>query len=188
MEEFLKKSINQHLEVVTKNFNEEFISKILAVSEIIFQAVTNDRKVMLCGNGGSAADSQHIAAEFTGRFKKERIGLNAIALTTDTSAITAIGNDYGYENVFSRQIDAISHENDILICFSTSGNSKNIIKACESATNRKCIVISLTGNDGGSVKHKSNINLNINSENTARIQECHILIGHLICEYIDSKF
>lgn len=188
MENFLEESIKDHIKVVNQTFDNDFLKKIYDVSELLHKSLNENCKILLCGNGGSAADCQHIAAEFTGRFKKERIGLNAIALTTDTSAITAIANDYGYENVFSRQISSIANENDIVLCISTSGNSKNIIKACGAAKEKKCIVISFTGNDGGELKNRSDYNLNIQSEVTARVQEAHILIGHLMCEYIDSKY
>ena len=158
------------------------------VSTLIIEALTNDKKLLIMGNGGSAADSQHFAAEFTGRYKKERKGLSAIALSTDTSALTAIGNDYGYDFVFSRQVEALAKEGDIVFGISTSGNSKNIIKAFSAAKEIGCTTIGLTGCDGGNIKTCCDINLNIDSTNTPRVQECHILIIHTLCELVENHF
>ena len=143
---------------------------------------------MLCGNGGSAADAQHIAAELRGRFKKEREALAGIALTTDTSALSAIANDYGYELVFSRQVEAIGKKGDVLIAISTSGNSKNVINAINSAKKIGIKIITLTGKDGGEMKNLGDINIIVPSNNTPRIQEMHIMIGHMICALIDEGF
>lgn len=157
-------------------------------SLLIGKAIKNGNKILLVGNGGSAADAQHIAAEFTGRFVKERIALPAIALTTDTSALTAIGNDYGYEMVFARQVAALGNEGDILIAISTSGNSTSIIQAVHEAKKQGLQCIGLTGKDGGTLKDYSDLSIIIPSQVTARIQEMHILIGHLFCEYVDSLY
>ena len=143
---------------------------------------------MLCGNGGSAADAQHIAAELTGRYKTERDALAGIALTTDTSALTAIGNDYGYEFVFSRQLEALGREGDLLIAISTSGNSGNVVKALELARKIGIKTIGLSGRTGGAMNELCELNLVVPSNDTPRIQEMHIMIGHIICQAIDDAF
>lgn len=143
------------------------------------------KKLLIVGNGGSAADAQHIASEFTGRFYRERKALPAIALTTDSSALTAIANDYGYENVFARQIAAIADKNDVLLAISTSGNSLSVINAIKTANKLGVKCIGLSGNDGGHMRDLCQINLIVPSNITARVQEIHILIGHILCEYID---
>ena len=140
------------------------------------------------GNGGSAADAQHIAAELTGRYKTERGALAGIALTTDTSALTAIGNDYGYEFVFSRQLEALGREGDLLIAISTSGNSGNVIKALELARKIGIKTIGLSGRTGGAMNELCELNLVVPSNDTPRIQEMHIMIGHIICQAIDDAF
>lgn len=153
--------------------------------EMVVAAIKAGNKVLLCGNGGSAADAQHIAAEFTGRYVKERKGLPAIALTTDTSALTAIGNDYGFDKVFSRQVEALAQMGDVLIGISTSGNSPNVIQAFASAKEAGCKIISFSGRDGGKMKEHADCNIIIPSNITARIQEMHILVGHIICGAVD---
>ena len=145
-------------------------------------------KILLCGNGGSAADAQHIAAELTGRYKTERGALAGIALTTDTSALTAIGNDYGYEFVFSRQLEALGREGDLLIAISTSGNSGNVVKALEIARKIGIKTIGLSGRTGGAMNELCELNLVVPSNDTPRIQEIHIMIGHIICQAIDDAF
>ncbi|MDT3401757.1 D-sedoheptulose 7-phosphate isomerase [Mucilaginibacter terrae] len=159
--------------------------KINEVCQAILDCLANGNKVLLFGNGGSAADAQHIAAEFTGRFVKNRRSYPAIALTTDTSALTAIGNDYGFDRIFERQVEGLAVTGDILIGISTSGNSANVIKALERGNNMGCITIGFSGNDGGQMNECCTINLVIPSTVTARIQEMHITIGHIICEGID---
>jgi len=163
--------------------NEKIIEEI---AKIVLEALKNGNKIMLFGNGGSAADAQHIAAEFTGRFVKERRGLPAIALTTDTSALTAIGNDYGYERIFDRQVEALAKEGDVLVGISTSGNSQNVVNALTLGKDMKCSCIGLSGRDGGEMNHICDINCVVPSETTAHIQEMHIVIGHLICQYVDK--
>ncbi len=152
------------------------------------EALKKGKKIILFGNGGSAADAQHIAAELTGRYKTERQSLPAIALTTDTSALTAIGNDYGFDRVFSRQLEAFAAEGDVVIGISTSGNSANVIEALKLAKERKCKIVGLSGKGGGEMNGYCDINLVVPSDNTPRIQEMHILIGHTICQIIDSAF
>jgi D-sedoheptulose 7-phosphate isomerase len=176
--------IQEHIEVI-----ETLQSQIATIEQIAIQcaaALENGKKILLVGNGGSAADAQHIAAELVGRFLKRRKGLAAIALTTDTSAITAISNDFGFEKVFSRQVEALGHEGDVLIAISTSGNSENIIQAVIHAKMMGIETIGLLGNDGGQLKKICNFNIIVHSEVTARIQEAHILIGHILCEYIEE--
>jgi D-sedoheptulose 7-phosphate isomerase len=186
MKNLIVNSFDEHLVVVNKT-KEELQGVIYDACEIINQALQNGKKIILCGNGGSAADAQHIAAEFTGRFVKERKALAAIALTTDTSALTAIGNDYGFDKIFERQLEALASPGDILIGISTSGNSKNVINAFRKANEIGCITIGLTGNDGGIISEICRTNIVISSSVTARIQEMHILIGHVFCAYIDSQ-
>lgn len=176
-----------HQEVFKKT--KELLSEnILKACEIINSAIVNEKKIILFGNGGSAADAQHIAAEFTGRFVKERIALPAIALTTDTSAITAIGNDYGFDKIFERQLDALALPGDVMIGISTSGNSPNVINALKKGKLKGCISVGLSGNSGGQMNEYCNVNLVIPSKITARIQEMHILIGHIFCSYVDIKY
>jgi len=165
--------------------SETLTDKIVTAAEIIVKALQQNKKILLIGNGGSAADAQHIAAELVGKFKSERRALAAIALTTDTSILTALGNDYGIDIIFSRQIEALGEENDVLIAISTSGTSKNIIKAVEVARKKKITVIGLTGNNGGTLKDLADYPIIVPSNNTPRIQEAHITIGHIICNLIE---
>ena len=145
-------------------------------------------KILLFGNGGSAADAQHIAAELTGRYKTERRGLSGVALTTDTSALTAIGNDYGYDRVFDRQVESLANKGDLLLGISTSGNSKNVINALRLGQELGCKTIGFSGRDGGGMNEVCDINVVVPSDNTPRIQEMHILFGHTICQIIDDNF
>ena len=158
-------------------------------AEIMLQCLMNDGKILACGNGGAAADAQHFAAEMTVRFEKERMELAAVALTTDTSALTAIGNDYGFDHVFSKQVRALGRPGDVLIGISTSGNSANIITAIEAAHERDMQVIAFTGRDGGKIAamlKDNDILLNVPHPRTARIQEVHILLIHALCDCIDT--
>lgn len=161
---------------------------IVAAAELMRDAVLAGKKVLLCGNGGSAADAQHIAAELVGRFVYERKPLPAIALTTDTSALTAIGNDYGYEHVFSRQVQALGNAGDVLIAITTSGTSKNVVAAVHAARELGMKVIALTGAKGGAFVASCDAGVAVPSTNTARIQENHITVGHLLCEVLDEAF
>ena len=158
-------------------------------AELLFNALANDGKFLICGNGGSAADAQHFAAEMTGRFEKERMELAAIALTTDTSALTAIGNDYGFDHVFSKQVRALGRAGDVLVGISTSGNSGNVIEAIKAAHQNGMHVIALTGRDGGKIAQmlqEGDVLLNVPYPRTARIQEVHILLIHAMCDCIDT--
>lgn len=164
-------------------------SNIENIARECLNVLKNNNKILLCGNGGSAADSIHIAAELVGRFTKERKSLPAYSLASNQSNLTSISNDYGFENVFSRQIEGLGNEGDILIALSTSGNSKNIINAIECANNKKMITVGFTGSNGGIMNNSiCNYLLKVDSNNTARIQEMHLLVGHIICQYIDSNF
>ncbi|BCD67619.1 D-sedoheptulose 7-phosphate isomerase [Nitratiruptor sp. YY09-18] len=167
---------------------EELRFHIYTASVICIEALKNQKKIMLCGNGGSAADAQHIAAELVGRFKNERRALPAIALTTDTSALTAIANDYDFSEVFSRQVEALAYAGDVLIAISTSGESENVIKAVEAAKIKGCKIIGLLGKDGGMLKDMCDAVMVVPVYDTARIQEMHILIGHILCSLIDESF
>lgn len=181
------KEIDSHIEV-SKLVAKELLTSISEACKLVVQTVESGNRIYLFGNGGSASDAQHIAAEFTGRFVKERKGLPAMALTTDTSALTAIGNDYGYERIFERQVEALATENDLLIGISTSGNSKNVVRALEYGKRLGCKTLGLSGNNGGIITDHCDINLIINSNITARIQEMHILLGHILCTAVDNKF
>lgn len=156
--------------------------------EMMVSALKNGNKVLLAGNGGSAADAQHIAAELSGRFVKERRALPGIALTTDTSALTAIANDYGYQHVFSRQVEALANAGDLFIGISTSGNSQGILNALESASKLGCKTLGLSGRNGGKMNGLCDLNIIIPSDVTARIQEIHILVGHILCKAVDEAF
>lgn len=159
---------------------------IAQAAQIIIDAYRVGKKVLLIGNGGSAADAQHIAAEFVGRFQLERAGLPAIALTTNTSTLTALANDYGYETVFSRQLEALASAEDVLIAITTSGTSPNILKAVAVARAKGVRVIALTGKNGGKLKNQVDLIITVPSANKARIQEAHITIGHIICHLVEE--
>jgi len=155
---------------------------------LIIQCLRMGGKVLFFGNGGSAADAQHLAAEFVGRFAMERAGLPAIALTTDSSILTAVGNDYGFEQIFARQIQALGKPGDVAVAISTSGNSANVLEGVKEARKRNLKTIGLTGKDGGALAQQADVAITIPSTSTARIQECHIAIGHLFCELLDADF
>ena len=159
---------------------------IASAAQTILNAYKSGGKVLLIGNGGSAADAQHIAAELVGRFKLERGGLPAIALTTNTSILTALANDYGYDTVFSRQLEALANDKDVLIAITTSGTSPSILKAVEMAHSKDVFVIGLTGETGGKLKDRADFTIMVPSDNTARIQEGHITIGHIICHLVEK--
>jgi len=177
----------EHIKVAQMSLA-ELVPNIERVCQEVTNCIKNGNKVLLFGNGGSAGDAQHIAAEFTGRFVKERKSLPAIALTTDTSALTAIGNDYGYDRVFERQADGLSVQGDVLIGISTSGNSENVLKAFQLGRERGCINIGLSGRDGGKMNDICDVNIVVPSNITAHIQEMHILLGHIICTAVDNNY
>jgi len=186
MKEKIKKIFNESIEVKHKSLDKNLDKIVLAVKEIN-RAVKNNKKILLFGNGGSAADSQHIAAEFIGRFKKERRAVGAVALTTDTSCLTALGNDYSFDIIFSRQIEGLGQKGDIAIGISTSGNSKNVIEGIKKAKDLGLKTITLTGCDGGKLAKISNISIIVPSNDTARIQESHSCIAHAICELVENS-
>jgi D-sedoheptulose 7-phosphate isomerase len=173
---------------IIKKVIDLLIPDIESACEIVTSVFKNGNKVLLAGNGGSAADAQHIAAELSGRYVKERKALPGIALTTDTSAITAIANDYGYDHVFARQVQALALPGDLFIGISTSGNSQGVLNAFESAREMGCKTIGLSGRDGGKMNGLCDLNIVVPADTTARIQEMHILIGHIICKAVDDLF
>lgn len=188
---------NQHMKEIETAFEQianNFINLkskapvIDAISEIWIDALSNGNKVIFCGNGGSAADSQHLAAELMGRYKVDRDPMAAISLTVDTSALTAIGNDYGYDQVFSRQLKGIGKKGDVLVGISTSGNSRNILDAFTVAKELGIRTVALTGESGGAMKSQADLCLNVPSSVTNNIQEMHIACGHLICGIVENHF
>lgn len=187
MKKYIKSEFENHQKVLSKT-TDALSDVIQAAAEMIVDSLKAGNKILLFGNGGSAGDAQHIAAELTGRYKAERRGLPAIALTTDTSALTAIGNDYGYDRIFDRQVEAIGNQGDLLIGISTSGNSRNVLRALAYGKDNGMNTIGMSGKGGGDMRPLCDINLIIPSDDTARIQEMHILIGHVLCGIVDSQF
>ncbi|MGD9162342.1 MAG: SIS domain-containing protein [Desulfobacteraceae bacterium] len=180
IDDILRESIKVK-ELFIRGCNEDLI----ALANKIVTSFTSDRKLMICGNGGSAADAQHIAAEFVNRFEMERPPLPAISLSTDTSVITCIGNDYSFDDIFTKQIKAIGLEGDVLLAISTSGNSQNVISAAETARDMGIYVAGLAGGKGGKLKDVCDLCLTVPNDITARVQESHILAGHIICKLVD---
>ena len=163
--------------------------EIARAGEALAAALKSGKKALACGNGGSAADSQHFAAELVGRFERERPGFPAVALTTDTSALTAIANDYDYDRVFSKQVEALGNEGDVLLAISTSGGSKNVVEAMKAAQARKLVVIALTGRDGGPMGRMCgprDFHINVAHQRTMRVQDVHLLVVHCLCEVVDN--
>ena len=184
MEEIIRR-VAKESRRIQEGFVQKNTSQLIDCAEYISKAFKNDRKLMLSGNGGSAADAQHIAAEFVNRFLLDRHPLPAMALTTDTSIITSVANDYRYEDVFSKQIQALGVEGDILLAISTSGNSKNILSAIKTAKEKGLYTVGLIGGDGGKMLTLVDLSLVVLSNETPRVQETHILAGHLICELVE---
>lgn len=178
-------SLREHLETIQALLATR-VGEIERAGEVICAALGRGHKILLCGNGGSAADAQHIAAELVGRYEQQRRAWPAIALTTDTSALTAVSNDYGYENVFARQVEALVVPGDVLIALSTSGHSPNVVKAAETAKARGCKTLALTGGTGEPLASISDLAVVVPSQRTARIQEAHITIGHVWCEMVEA--
>jgi D-sedoheptulose 7-phosphate isomerase len=188
MVEMVIKNIQESIRLKTELLNDkEIINNSNIIAEKIIECYKNGNKVFFCGNGGSFADAQHLSAELSGRFYFDRDPLEVVLLAANVSYLTAVGNDYSYSDIFSREIKSSVKEGDILICFSTSGKSKNVIKAIDVAKNKGAIIASFIGNDGGEMKDISDYNLIIPSNNTARIQECHTLLGHTILEIVENK-
>lgn len=188
MREYIKDQVKKSYETKQAIYeNEGLLDKIQEVSRLCVEVYRDSKKTILAGNGGSAADAQHIAAELVGRYGFDRPSIPSLALTTDTSCLTAIGNDYGYDRVFSRQLEGMGQSGDIFIGISTSGNSKNIINAFEVAKQKGITSVALVGRDGGEMAKIADIAIVIPSESTPRIQESHILIGHIICDIIEKE-
>ena len=167
--------------------DEHLIQTIGLVAQLITKSLETGHKILFCGNGGSASDAQHLAAEFSGRFYKDRTPLYAEALHCNTSYLTAVGNDYGFDQVYARAIKGMGKQNDILVAISTSGNSENILQAMKAAKDKKMIVVGMTGLSGGKMKAASDYLLNMPSTDTPRIQEAHITVGHIICEMVENN-
>ena len=187
MQSIIKFEFSEHLKTAQATL--EYIAGPLEIAaNLCIDCLHNGGKILIFGNGGSAADAQHIAAEMVGRYKVERKGLPAIALTTDTSALTSIGNDYGYNHIFDRQVEALANKGDVVIGISTGGSSGNVISALKLAKDIGCKTIGFSGRDGGEMNTLCDINLVVPAEDTPRIQEMHIVIGHTICHLIDLAF
>lgn len=188
MKEYIKDQIKKSYETKQAIYgNEALLDAIVAVAKECVALYKTDKKTMLAGNGGSAADAQHIAAELVGRYGFDRPSIPSLALTTDTSNLTAIGNDYGYDQVFSRQLEGMGQSGDIFIGISTSGNSTNIVKAFESAKKKGIKTVALVGRDGGLMAKMADMSIIVPSDSTPRIQESHILIGHILCDIIEKE-
>ena len=184
MSEDLQAHINASLQAIESC--RTLLPKIEEAGEVIVDVLSAGGTVAFCGNGGSAAQAQHFAAELVGRFRRERSPFSAIAFTTDTSILTAIGNDYSFDEVFARQVEGVLAEGDVLVAISTSGNAANVCRAAEVARELDITVIGLTGRDGGRLASLCDIELRVAAEETARIQEGHLLIGHMLCEIVEA--
>jgi D-sedoheptulose 7-phosphate isomerase len=186
IETLLAQSLQEHLSTIQQLLASK-LAAIEATGNLICETLFSGHKVLLCGNGGSAADAQHIAAELVGRYEEQRRAFPAIALTTDTSALTAVSNDFGYEEVFARQVQALGGKDDLLIAISTSGRSPSVTKAAKVARDVGCRTVALTGMTGEPLASTCDLAVVVESDRTARIQEAHITIGHLWCEMVDAK-
>jgi D-sedoheptulose 7-phosphate isomerase len=187
--EKIRQIIQSSIEVKEKILaDEEFLKKVKTVADVITRSLKNQRRIYFCGNGGSAADAQHLAAEFSGRFYTDRKALPAEALHCNTSYLTAVANDYSYDVVYARLIEGIANQGDVLVGLSTSGNSANIFKAFEVARSKGVLTIGFTGITGGTMKSESDFLINVPSADTPRIQESHILIGHIICQLVEENY
>ena len=185
MKDIIEHEINAHIIVAEQMHN--LSDDIAKISSICIDSIRSSGKVLIFGNGGSAADAQHIAAELVGRYKSERKGLPAVALTTDTSALTSIGNDFGFDQIFQRQVEALAKPEDVVIGISTSGNSLNVVSALRLSKKMGCKIIGLSGNDGGDMNTICDVNIVVPASDTPRIQEMHILIGHTLCQLIEKS-
>ncbi len=183
-DQIIHQSLRAHAETITQL--DALVPDIARLAAMVQASLTRGGKILFMGNGGSAADSQHLAAELVGRFQAERRGLAAIALSTDTSILTSVGNDYGFEHVFARQVEALCRPEDVLIGISTSGNSSNVVRAIEIGNEIGATTVALTGEGGGKLAAMCDLTLAVPSRVTARVQEAHILIGHILCELIDD--
>ena len=186
MKNIIRNEFKEHIKIA--NLLENLTDNVASSAQLCIDCIRSGGKILLFGNGGSAADAQHIAAELVGKYQSDRKGLPAIALTTDTSSLTSIGNDFGFRHVFNRQVEAIANSGDVAIGISTSGKSENVISALKLASKLNCKTIGFSGQNGGEMNKICNINIAIPSGNTPRIQEMHIIIGHTLCYLIDQKF
>lgn len=187
MRDYIARQIQETQWVVSAMLADDaLLARVEAAAEACITALNNNGKILLAGNGGSAADAQHIAGEFVSRFAFDRPGLPAIALTTDTSILTAIGNDYGYDQLFARQIQAHAQKGDVFIAYSTSGKSPNVIAALQEARKRSVICIGMTGNRGGPMKELCDFYLDVPSSDTPKIQEGHAVLGHILCGLVEQ--
>jgi len=182
----MKNKIKEHIEVI-QSIDDELLACLERSIRLVVDSLNNGGKLMFCGNGGSAADAQHIAAEFVVRFRENRPALAAISLATDTSALTACGNDFSYDEVFARQIEALGKKEDVLFAISTSGNSPNIVRAAETGNKLGLTVISITGNQLCKLDDLVDVKLKMPSSVTARIQEAYILLGHILCQEVEAQ-
>ncbi len=185
MIEEIKDQFRSHRELM-ETTERELAPVIATFAGMLAKALGDGKKLLVMGNGGSAADAQHFAAEIVGRFKMERRGLPAVALTTDTSILTAIGNDYGFDAIFRRQVEALADEGDVVVGLSTSGSSKNVYEALALANDRGCLTVGLLGRDGGTIKDLVDLDLTVPSSDTPRIQEGHITIIHIVCDLVEK--
>ena len=187
MSEFIKSILQESCDIKQKVINDDRLIKVVQdVIDVCVNALNRGNKILFAGNGGSASDALHIAAELVGRYEADRKGLPAIALTTNISELTAISNDYGYDHVFQRQVQALAQSGDVFFGLSTSGNSKNVVNAIEQCKQMSVITVAMTGESGGKMKSMCDYCINVPSANTARIQEVHITIGHIICKVIEN--
>ena len=184
MQDIIRGHIEKNIETKRKILD-TLLPDIEKAARILIEAIKNGRKVLFFGNGGSAADAQHLAAEFVGRYERERRALPSIALTTDTSILTAVANDYSYDNVFKRQIEALGQAGDVAVGITTSGNSKSVILAIEQAKANGMKTVAFLGRDGGKMRGKADVDIIVPSEVTSRIQESHAMIGHILCDLVD---
>lgn len=185
MKDIIKNEFNAHIEAA--NLLHDLTESVAKSAQLCISCLNNGGKIIIFGNGGSAADAQHIAAEIVGKYKVDRKGLAAIAITTDSSILTSIANDYGYANIFDRQIEALANKGDVVLGISTSGRSQNVISALKISKNIGCKIIGMSGGDGGEMNELCDTNIVVSVSDTPRIQEIHIVIGHTICELIDRS-
>jgi len=186
-QEYIKRNIDEHNYLIKTLYSRDFYNKIQNIAFILSQSIKQGGTIYWCGNGGSASDSQHLAAELVGRFINDRPPISSTSLSADTSILTCISNDFSYDDVFSRQIQATAKPNDVLVGISTSGNSKNVINAVEEANNKNCETIAFLGKTGGELIKLAKNSILVKSDSTARVQECHILIGHIIIGLIERE-
>lgn len=182
----IERALEEH-RLLVDTVRRDLVPQVAQAASILIDCTLSGGKIMWCGNGGSAADAQHLAAELIGRFKRERQPIASIALTTDTSVLTCVGNDYGFSDIFSRQVEALAVPGDVLVAISTSGNSENVLRAVQAVKPKGVRCIGLLGRDGGKLKALCDLSLVIPSQDTARIQEMHITLGHILCDLLEAN-